>query len=203
MNRVLIIDDNHSFIDMFKNMVLPLRLQVDASHRYRSANELIEKNGAYLNYSEIQRVQAYHQQQNAKKGDSADEKSSRQTEPLVLKEELINENGYSLIVIEQDSETAIKGIDFIRDQITRSKRWTPDNFILFTGNLEKVEEAAKKLGIAVFEKPLKKANVMNSIQSRLAKVEQLKNTSDKLVETYKIAPPAPKGRRKKVTKTKK
>ena len=188
MNKVLLIDDNHSFIDMFKNLVLPLRLKVDAVQKYRPALELLAQNGEFLNQKEYQKLIQFSQKQTraAKEKDEEAKGNSGDPEKMVITDPLYREEGYFLIVVEQDTEASIKGVDFIRDQLSRNGQFTPDNFILLTGNEDKVESAAKKLGVAVFEKPLKRSNVLNAIQARVQKLEQIKSTAEKIIAENKI-----------------
>jgi two-component SAPR family response regulator len=61
---------------------------------------------------------------------------------------------YNLIIIENDSEVSMKGIDFIHDYLKNHKGLSMDNFILLSSKTKELSERSKQEKVPFFRKPL-------------------------------------------------
>ena len=195
MYKILIIDDNHSFIDSLKVMLNDFPFQYESEFRYADAEKKIRGCDTYLNRIEIDKIVLYHQ---LKKSESIkeDEKSSEkeesesakksEIEKPQLKKPAINDDGYFLIFIEQDTERNIKGLEFIRNIISTTENYRAEDFILFSNQPEAIEKEAAKTGVLLFEKPLKYPPLRQHIKQRLKKTEEIVTQCNSIMEHHKI-----------------
>lgn len=173
----MIIDDNHSFIDLLKNALTPFRFHIDSFYKFTDAREVLIEQGCYFNQSIADQVLKYHEMM-IKNPDSAESGTKELAAPLV------NPNGYGLIFLEYDAEASIKGTHFINDILKNTNQWTEKNFILMTSNPQKVEPLAKKLRISIIDKPVKKDNLMKLVTEYVNSTKQKENEINKLIEKY-------------------
>ncbi|MDH4198953.1 MAG: hypothetical protein OEV66_01090 [Spirochaetia bacterium] len=182
--KALIIDDNHSFIDLLKNALKPFRLQIDSFYKFSDAREMILKNGCYLNQLNVNEVLRYH---------DTITKSNGKSNPGLpeLNGSLINPDGYALVFLEYDAEPSLKGTHFIQEILRNRKEWSEKNFILLSSDAQRVEALAKKLKISFAEKPVKKDQLMKMVYEHLNSLKQKEQEIGELIKKYGIKTRAP------------
>lgn len=195
--KILIVEDNHSFIDSLKVMLKDFSFQFDSTYRFRNAEEMLEKTGAFMSDEVVRKLQDYEAalnewqaqrtaaQKKKEKAEDEEEKPAPSPEtirPPELPEELIHPEGYLLVLIEQDTETSMKGTDFIKNITRSSPQFSSDNFILMGNNRNHFESAAQSLGVPVLEKPIRANQIQQLIAERLQYFEDLKIRSQNLFQ---------------------
>jgi len=177
--KTLIIDDNHSFIDLLKNALQPFRMQIDSYYKFSEARNVLFKNGSYFNQTVANEILKHHENV---------VKSTNLTQPPapVLETPLINQNGYGLIFLEYDAEPSMKGHHFIQDVLKNQKNWSEKNFILMSSDPGRIESIAKKLNVAFVEKPLKKDQLLKLVHESVQFMTQKENELNQLIEKYGI-----------------
>jgi len=206
--KAIIIDDNHSFIDLLKNALQPFRIQIDSYYKFSEARTSLLKNGFYFNQSIANEILRYHE--------SVVKSNGQNIAPApVLDAPVINPDGYALIFLEYDAEPSMKGSHFIQDILKNQKDWTEKNFILMSGDPSKVEQIARKMKVSLIEKPLKKDFMLKLVNEFLQNLRQKENELKELIEKYDIKvksteevkkpvkPKAAPAEKKKADKTKK
>jgi hypothetical protein len=192
MYRVLIIDDNHSFIDSLKVLMQGYPFQIESTYKYIEARKLLEKHGPYFNWGEIDNIANFELEQKEGKKAKANSETSLDTPDLkilekpVLSNLPITQGGYALIVVEYDTETGTKGTQFIHDLLINQPNWKTDNFMLLTTKLSKMEALAKKINVPVFEKPIKHNLIKSLLQQKIQYWKQVESTTNKIIEDYNL-----------------
>lgn len=188
MNRILIIDDNHSLIDTIQVMLKDLGLLFDSASRYADAERLIFEVGAYLNNPEINKILDF--QKKMYNESNARKKEANSEIPLIEKPNItspfVKEDGFMLILVEQNTESSIKGIDFI-DSITKSNsNFTFSDFLLMAGNISEIEDRAIKMNLPIMEKPVRAQQLKNFVQNRLNQINEKFENCEKAIEEYDL-----------------
>lgn len=196
MYKILIIDDNHSFIDSLKLSLREFKLHVESAYKYENAKKLLSKSGPYFNEQTLAQMIEYKStmdeytkelKESAKNKAQEDQnKTASEPNPIKIKTPPFQDKGYSLIIIEYDTEASTKGTQFINDMIQHQKGWNTEDFILLTSNESKVEQALGKMNVPIFEKPIKQNALKNLIQKKINKWEQTRQTILDISEMYNI-----------------
>ncbi|MDH4262697.1 MAG: hypothetical protein OEV78_06625 [Spirochaetia bacterium] len=177
--KAIIIDDNHSFIDLLKNALQPFRIQIDSCYKFSEARNVLLKGGSYFNHSIANEVLKYHE--------SVLKNNDQNSIPVpVLNAPLINPEGYALVFLEYDAEPSMKGTYFIQDILKNQKEWSERNFILMSSDPSRVEQTAKKMKIALIEKPLKKDFTLKLVKEFLQSMAQKEKEVQDIIEKYGI-----------------
>ncbi len=125
MISVLIVDDNHSFVDSLKVLLKEIPSLTPA----KSVNTLRKA------------------------------------------EQELAQNLYNLIILENDTEVSLKGMDFIRNIRKNYPVMQPTNFIVFTTKPQELMDKYKADGIKIFKKPLSthdfKEYIVRLVEQRL------------------------------------
>lgn len=191
--KVLIIEDNHSFIDSLKVMLRDLPLDFTHAFRYTDALTIIGKNGVFFNRDAQDATQIAAEQVEAII-DAAATGRKRGTIPAA---KLFNDGGVFLVIVEQNTETSMKGTDFINHAVRKFPGLTEADFILLTHRLELVP--AKNYAFPVLEKPLRAPQIRQAVAQKLKAAQDIVDMQAR-VEAQKIdktekqpaTPPAPK-----------
>jgi hypothetical protein len=176
--RVLIVDDNHSFIDTVKVLLKDFSFQYDSSFRFSEAEKKLAHSGGSLNRESIQSLTEYDSKLQIAMGNIAGQSKKKnqdvKAEPVELPDipdidtQLKVEDGYALILVEQDAETSMKGIQFIESQIRSAANLNASDFILLCSKPELIEDKAKSMGIVVVEKPVR-GNLLKTVVAQKSK----------------------------------
>ena len=193
VHKLLIIDDNHSFIDTLQVMLKGLPLQYESVFRYNDAEKKINEFGSRINNLEAQKILQYaavvdaaeKQKESAKSKGEVLLEAELPAAPVILQHPLVFE-GYSLIIVEQDTEPGRKGFDFIQSILRTNPTFSPADFLLLTGRAALIEERARAAGITVLEKPLKNNQMLPLVQARLEYLKQQAVRLEQLIERYGI-----------------
>jgi len=139
--KVLIVDDNHSFIDSLKVMLRDM--QIDFVHAFRFGDALahLESHGTFY------------------VREPAEDNIER------TPKKLYNEGGIFLVIVEQNTESSMKGTDFIAHAVKKYPGLTEADFILLTHRLEQVP--TKTPVFPVIEKPLRTPQVRQIAAQKL------------------------------------
>ncbi|MCS6984143.1 MAG: hypothetical protein NZM25_03305 [Leptospiraceae bacterium] len=181
-HKILMIDDNHSFVDTLQVTLKGLPLEFENVFSYFDGEKLLISRGPRLVYNEALKILNLAQSlelQEKQKG----EKMSNFT-PLEIHLPVVQPQGFSLILVEQDTEPGRKGIDFIQNTLKQMPQFAPHYFWLLTTRPSLVEEKARQIGIAVFEKPVKNQQIRLLIQAHIEKLQQQEDKICELMETH-------------------
>ena len=196
MYKILIIDDNHSFIDSFKVMLKDYSLQIDSTYKFQAAREMLNKSGSYKNSDELDSLIQYNSEldqynktlesvQKEKKTDTEIKTPLKIPENLVITQPPFHPDGYLLVIAEYDAESSTKAIPFIQEMVRTNNSWDFDDFICLTTKMETVEPIAKQLNIKVFEKPMKQSSFKSFIEEKIQHIRKLENLINDIVEDNK------------------
>lgn len=164
--RVLIVEDNHSFIDTLKVMLRDLPLDFSHAYRYNDALAILEKDGIFYN------------RQDATAAETAPKKKSSASTALY------NENGIFLIIVEQNTETSMKGTDFVAHAIRKFPGLNESDFILLTHRLDAVP--TRNYGFPVMEKPLRAPQIKQAVLQKIKQAQEFVEVQTRAA----ITPPA-------------
>ena len=187
--KILIIDDNHSFIDSLRVMLKEFPFQYDSSFRFVEAREKIAENGALLKSDVKKTLQNYDialkewEEYNAALSEASAGLPLPPPEKPDLSESHINKEGYLLVILEQDTETSLKGTAFIQNIIQTYPNFSEQNFIILTSNMKQVDHIAKKMSVTVVEKPIKNQAFRQIIVTRLQQIEESIEQTNALRQT--------------------
>ena len=198
MYKILVIDDNHSFIDSFKVMLKDFPLQVESTYKFQNARTMLNNSGNYKNIEELQVLLNYQtnfdsykkEVETLQKG-----KNSSEDEAVELPKEPdspeiyrppFNTEGYLFIIAEYDTESGVKGTQFIQEVIKSGSSWQNEDFILLTTKLDSIEAKVKSINVPAFEKPIKQNTFKNLISDKIQQVQKLEELINKIVETNKV-----------------
>ncbi len=157
--KVLIIEDNHSFIDTLKVMLRDLPLDFCHAYRYNDALAILEKDGVFYN----------RQESAAEPGTAADAPAKMKVAGAAGS--LYNENGVFLIIVEQNTETNMKGTDFITHAIRKYPGLSESDFILLTHRLDAVP--TRSYGFPVIEKPLRAPQIRQAVLLKIKQAQEI------------------------------
>lgn len=162
--KVLIIEDNHSFIDSLKVMLRDLQLDFIHAFRFGDAEAMLEKNGVFYNRSKNETsAEAVSAEVNAAAESVATKLGGKYREPKPDK--LYNEGGVFLVIVEQNTESSMKGTDFIAHITRKYPGLAESDFILLTHRLELVPQ--KNYGYPILEKPLRQPQIRQIVSQKL------------------------------------
>ena len=193
--KVLIIEDNHSFIDSLKVMLRDLPLDFSHAFRYTDAQAIIEKTGVFYNKEAHDAAQVAAEQVEA----IIEATTTGKKRAAVPTPKLFNNGGVFLVIVEQNTETSMKGTDFIGHAIRKFPGLSESDFILLTHRLELVP--AKNYVFPVLEKPLRAPQIRQAVAQKLKAAQdivdmQARMEAQKIDKTEKL-PAAPAAAKKK------
>jgi CheY-like chemotaxis protein len=177
--KVLIIEDNHSFIDSLKVMLRDLPLDFNHAFRYTDALTIMEKNGVFFNREAQDATQIAAEQVEA----IIDAASTGKKRGAVPAAKLFNDGGVFLVIVEQNTETSMKGTDFISHAVRKFPGLSEADFILLTHRLELVP--AKNYAFPVLEKPLRAPQIRQAVAQKLKAAQDIVDMQAR-VEAQKI-----------------
>jgi hypothetical protein len=188
---VLIIDDNHSFVDSLKVMLSEFRFQYTSVFRFEAAEEKLLA-GAFIDRTAVETMKEFNSSfKNWLLQDEEMRASKRTSEPLPPLPALpeiagrpVNEEGYFLIIVEQDTENSYKGLDFIQNLISKRTGFDASSFLLFTSHLAGVEEAALASRISVLDKHAKGPVIKAFLNGKLREVAEALSLADQVYEDF-------------------
>lgn len=161
--RILIVEDNHSFIDTLKVMLRDLPLDFCHAYRYNDALAILEKDGIFYN------------RQESATAETLSKKKGKAIEPPS------NQNGIFLIIVEQNTETSMKGTDFVAHAIRKFAGLNESDFILLTHRLDAVP--TRNYGFPVMEKPLRAPQIRQIILQKIKQAQEFVEAQTRASET--------------------
>ncbi len=201
--KILIIDDNHSFIDTLKYMLRDLPLVFESAFRFQEALNKISQNGRFLDGQALESILEFEtslrsyeaekenlQKEPKKKNPVAEEETQKKLNELVMPEfpsiqaNPFQDDGYSLLIVEYDTEVSVKGMQFIRDLVGNGRGWKYADFILTTNRFNELKPMGDSLGMVVLEKPLKGPQLIAVIQEKLRAMDDLQARVASLIERF-------------------
>jgi CheY-like chemotaxis protein len=167
--KVLIIEDNHSFIDTLKVMLRDLPLDFSHAYRYNDALAILEKHGIFYNRQETAAEITEANEAPVKKKDAA------------AQAPLYNDHGIFLIIVEQNTETSMKGTDFVAHAIRKHPGLSESDFILLTHRLDAVP--TRNYGFPVFEKPLRAPQIRQAVLQKIRQAQEITEAQARTANT--------------------
>ncbi|GAB4423569.1 MAG: hypothetical protein OHK0011_03550 [Turneriella sp.] len=165
--KVLIIEDNHSFIDTLKVMLRDLPLDFSHAYRYNDALAILERDGVFYNRQETGAATTEAAETSVKKRGPAADPS------------LYNENGVFLVIVEQNTETNMKGTDFVTHAIRKYPGLSEADFILLTHRLDAVP--TRNYGFPVIEKPLRAPQIRQAVLQKIKQAQEIADAQARAV----------------------
>lgn len=165
--KVLIIEDNHSFIDSLKVMLRDLPLDFAHAFRYNDALAIMEKSGIFHN-------------RQTPVTDSGTDAESAPAAPAVTETvkkrgghepKPYHEGGVFLVIVEQNTESSMKGTDFIAHATRKFPQLAEGDFILLTHRIELVP--AKNYNFPILEKPMRAPQIRQIVQQKIKQAQDL------------------------------
>lgn len=192
--KVLIIEDNHSFIDSLKVMLRDLPLDFNHAFRYSDAVALIDKHGIFHNRQAIDPATGAAVEVSAAiEAAQTGKRRQHAHEP-----KLYNDGGVFLIIVEQNTESSMKGTDFIAHAVRKYPALSEGDFILLTHRIEQVP--ARNYNFPVLEKPLRAPQIRQIVQQKIKQaqdtIEMQARAAEQKQEKAEKAPAAAKTPRK-------
>ncbi len=183
--RVLIIDDNHSFVDSLKFSLNKYGFHYDSVLSFKNGLEKIQLNQYLFRKENISHIETFEKKFSEIDLDQKDLNRKEMTFLSKTKKyfsEAINERGYFLIILDQDTESLFKGTDFILQVLQNNPDFLPYDFLLLTNRISEVVPTAAKLRIAAYEKNINsdKINefIIKKMKATKEKIEYIQNTAD-------------------------
>lgn len=158
--KVLIIEDNHSFIDSLKVMLRDLPLDFSHAFRYNDALAIMEKAGIFHNRP----MPAAEGEAGPVVAEPVKKRGNHEPKPY-------HEGGVFLVIVEQNTESSMKGTDFIAHAVRKFPQLTENDFILLTHRIELVP--AKNYTFPILEKPLRAPQIRQVVQQKIKQVQDL------------------------------
>lgn len=166
--KVLIIEDNHSFIDSLKVMLRDLPLDFSHAFRYSDALAIMEKAGIFHNRQpttlDPAGVAVEQAEAIAAIAETGKKRGSHEPKPY-------NEGGVFMVIVEQNTESSMKGTDFIAHATRKFPQLSDSDFILLTHRIELVP--AKNYNFPVLEKPLRAPQIRQLVQQKIKQAQDL------------------------------
>ena len=192
--KVLIIEDNHSFIDSLKVMLRDLPLDFAQAFRYNDAISLLDKTGVFYNRQTADKPEEIV----ANEAEAVIEAVKKPKEKAPAMARLYNDGGVFLVIVEQNTESSMKGTDFVAHAVKRYPGLAESDFIILTHRLDAVPQRAH--GFPVLEKPLRAAQIRQIVSAKIKQAQDMVDLQER-VANEKFAPvpkaePAPKPARK-------
>ena len=170
--KILIIDDNHSFIDLFKMKLDQYSFHFDSSFNYHRAKELISKNQYFLPQSLSNKIEATIDRIESWKESNQPKPYPRIEKKILSLESAINSGGYFMIVVEDKTERTSQGASFIQNIIATHPDFQSGDFMLFVNNVYHEREKVAALNIPVFEKDIRNENIYQHISKKVQEASQ-------------------------------
>ncbi len=195
--KVLIIEDNHSFIDSLKVMLRDLPLDFSHAFRYNDALAIMEKSGIFHNRPVAS--------SDAATESAPGENAAVAPEPVKKRgghdHKPYHEGGVFLVIVEQNTESSMKGTDFIAHAVRKFPHLAESDFVLLTHRIELVP--AKNYNFPILEKPLRAPQIRQWVQQKLkqaqdlieAQIQAQQQKNDKSEKPAAASKPARKGLR--------
>jgi CheY-like chemotaxis protein len=166
--KVLIIEDNHSFIDSLKVMLRDLPLDFVQAFRYADAQMIMEKSGIFHNRS----AEAAPTETPMATAEALVESvTAGKKKPLPETPALYNAGGVFTVIVEQNTESSMKGTDFISHVVRKYPALSESDFILLTHRLELVP--TKQYAYPVLEKPLRAPQIRQILAQRIKQAQEI------------------------------
>jgi CheY-like chemotaxis protein len=173
--KVLIIEDNHSFIDSLKVMLRDLPLDFVQAFRYNDAIQLMDKTGVFYNRLLGEKPENL----------AADEagaviqavKASREKPSQPAK--LFHEGGVFLVIVEQNTETSMKGTDFVAHAVKRYPGLAESDFVILTHRMDAIPQRTH--GFPVLEKPLRAVQLRQILTQKIKQAQDMVDMQDRVV----------------------
>ena len=184
--KILILDDNHSFIDLLKLRLAPYVFRFDTAFRYEQAEEQIKKNNGFFSNSLIDQVK--NTTSELERWFESDQKgpAPKISRKLMLLDDLANQKGYSMIIVENRAERVPKGVDFIRSMLSMHQDFQSTDFLLFVDDLNQFESEAKRWEIPVFQKDIRNRMFYDFIDKKVAEIVKRTEEVNELQKKFSV-----------------
>ena len=169
--KVLIIDDNYSFIELLRSKLSLFPFQFDTAHHFEQAERKLNSNRSVFNTSLYSSVSSKAEELQRWKQSGQTGLPPRLNSKLKKIKSILNPEGYSLIFVENRTEHISRGIKFIKDMVSTIKDFEIDQFILLTNHLKEVEDEASQFKIPCFEKEIRNQKLFKFIKQKVEELE--------------------------------
>jgi hypothetical protein len=192
--KVLIIEDNHSFIDSLKVMLRDLPLDFAQAFRFNDAVALLDKTGVFYNRQTPDKPEEIV----ANEVEAATAAIKKPKEKAATMAKLYNEGGVFLVIVEQNTESSMKGTDFVAHAVKRYPGLAESDFVILTHRLDAVPQRAH--GFPVLEKPLRAVQIRQIVSAKIKQAQDMVDLQERVANEKSMpaekTEPAPKPARK-------
>ncbi|WP_041948212.1 hypothetical protein [Turneriella parva] len=172
--KVLIIEDNHSFIDSLKVMLRDLSLDFAQAFRFSDAVALLDKTGVFYNRQTPDKPEDLV----ASEVEAATSSAKKSKEKAATMAKLYNEGGVFLVIVEQNTESSMKGTDFVAHAVKRYPGLAESDFVILTHRLDAVPQRAH--GFPVLEKPLRAAQIRQIVSAKIKQAQDMVDLQERV-----------------------
>ena len=182
--RVLVLDDNHSFVDLLKMKLGKFPLYFDAVFRHEQASLQIQKYGSFFSDELIEEVKVAVTHLQEWTDDNNDVISyPKLNRKLMNLDNIYNPDGYFMMIIEDKVERLPKGVEFIRNVISMNPCFRSEDFILFVDHSRKLD-LIKENTIPVFLKDIRNTDIYQFVDAKVQKTRKKIQTLEELLKNF-------------------
>ncbi len=180
--RALILDDNHSFVDLLKMRLGKFPLYFDTAFRHEQASLQIQEHGSFFSPQLVEEVKkAVTQLEEWINNSVENAQYPKLNKKLMTLDSIVNPSGYLVMIIEDKVERLPKGVEFIQNVISVSPCFQHEDFMLFVDNSRKLS-SLKESTIPTFLKDVRNTGIYEFVN---AKVSRTRSKVQELEELFK------------------
>lgn len=173
--KVLIIEDNHSFIDSLKVMLRDLPLDFAQAFRYNDAIQLMDKTGVFYNRLQVEKPGQLAADEAGAVIEAVKSGKEKPSQPA----KLFNEGGVFLVIVEQNTESSMKGTDFVAHAVKRYPGLAESDFVILTHRMDAIPQRTH--GFPVLEKPLRAVQIRQILTQKIKQAQDMVDMQDRVV----------------------
>ena len=182
--RVLILDDNHSFVDLLKMKLGRFPLYFDTVFRHEQASLQIQKHGGFFSDELIEEVKGAVTQLEEWMNDKNDVISyPKLNKKLMNLDSVYNPDGYLMMIIEDKVERLPKGVEFIQNVISMNPCFRSEDFMLFVDHSRKLD-LIKENTISVFLKDIRNTEIYQFVGAKVQETRKKIQTLEELLKNF-------------------
>ena len=170
--KVLIIDDSHSYIELLKSKLSSFPFQFDTAFRFEQAEKKLSSKKSIFVRNLFDSVVSKMDDIQKWKESGGVEVPPKLNSKLKKIQEIVNSEGYSLVLVENRTENISRGIDFIKNMVSSIQDFNIDQFILLSSNFKEIKQEASQFSIPYFNKEIRNQLLFKFIQQRTQEIEK-------------------------------
>ncbi len=180
--RVLILDDNYSFVDTLKMRWKSYPFYFDTYFQYEKVEENLIKKGPVINYTyynKVKKLLEIFTDESIQTKEEIQNFIKQDSDYIHLKNnttKILDPNGYFLVVIEYYAQNNINAFQFVQSIVEKKIGFEYHHFIILCAQKKIIQEInQKKLTkpfLAAFEKNMSQENLHQYVANKLAHLKE-------------------------------